>query len=374
MHILQTAQSAPLAVIFDDLGASPRGSFVVNGTNITPEIINFITKKTGGLFNVSIPESRVEILGLKTTPPRASLGRFSSQTPGLISVESRTGVTTGISAFDRAKTISVLASNETTIKDLISPGHVFPVSVRDAGLLQKIALPEAAYQLYGPKCTAALCVEAINDSGEFYSKEDLEKLCVAEKLPFVLISDLLANTMQSTPMVEYVADAKLPSTFSPDFRAHIFRSRFQFGEHVALVLGTITPENPTLVRVQNESTVSDVFGSHAPSSSRELLRSALAAISKHGSGVLLYLKKPDIGSMKVEVEQLAQMRANTETGNPQSPIVKEAAREMREYGVGAQILRDLGVKKIMLLTQSNRSLIGLERFGLEIVSQVKMSV
>jgi len=335
-----------------------KAACVVPAQCATPALVNFITKFTSGLFTVALTPTRAAFLQIASTPSR-QIQKDESAMQSLVSVEARHGVTTGISAFDRAKTINVLGDPVTTTRDIISPGHIFPVLTREGGILQKISLAEgaiaAARKVHKPRidlCEAVLFVEAINPQGQYYSFEELQLHAKHENVPLYTLSELLKETIAVTPLVEHIAQAKLPSSFSADYTAHIFRSKYQEGEHIALVLGTVDPTQPTLVRVQNESTITDVFGGQG--SSRDLLRQSLNCIAQRGSGILLYLRKPEA----------APMMEQTQVPGPGS--------EMREYGIGAQILSSLGVKKIELLTQSTKALVGLNTFGLEIVSQTRI--
>ncbi len=349
--------------LVDDLSTRTKTACVVPAMCITPQLVNFITKFTSGLFTVAITPSRAEKLQLTATPRRITHGINKDKDSGLslASVESRNDVTTGISAFDRAKTIHVLGNPESLNRDLITPGHIFPVLTKEGGILQKLGLAEGALAVSSKllqstkkiDCDAALFVEAIDSDGNYYSTDALQTIASQFEIPLFTLSELLKETIASTPLIEQIAEAKLPSSFSPNYKAHIFRARYQEGEHMAVVLGEIDSSKPILVRVQNESTITDVFG--GDNSSRDLLRKSLETIAERGSGILLYLRKPDATSMIDQTQQLGR------------------GSEMREYGIGAQILSSLGVKKIELLTQSTKALVGLQSFGLEIITQTRIA-
>ena len=338
-----------LAVLIEDEGVG-RAALVAPAANITPELVNSIIRLSGGLFFVALSRERSEALFLDPMPRP----RYSPLDRGLphvlaqsISVEARSGVTTGISAADRAVTIAALAASTPNPRAIVKPGHIFPVTTRDGGLLVRNGLPEGALDLvkltYG--ADAAVFVDLLAANGELANTEAALELAEAQKLPCFSLSELTRYRLQNEQLVSLVAQARLPTLYAGEMRSLMFHAPILGSEHLALTKGEWSSDETVLVRVQAESTLQDVFG-HAGKSSRLLLHAALRAIGQRGKGVLVYLR--------------------------QSSQVASGQARMRGYGLGAQIVRALGVKKIDLLTNSAQPLAGITTFGLEVVKQSRL--
>lgn len=358
-------QGNNLYILIDDYAAPYRAAFVFPAESATPALVNFIISHTGGLFMVAMSQSRVNAFMLHRMARPATTQSALHDSKGAldmtVSVEARVGVTTGISVHDRSVTLKILGQANPQPKDLVSPGHIFPVQCKEGGTLVRPAIPEAALDLVTrDHCTDAACfVDILNSKGDYASEEEVRSLAQTEKINIVVLSELTKTLLNEEKLIERVSEARLPTAEAGELKAIIYKSSIHSGEHVALVKGDISGEEPILTRVQNESTFFDVFGG-SKGGARDQLKQALQALGKSGRGVLVYLRKPE-GQLS---DQIVQTK---ETSQHQSMQL------MREYGVGAQILRDLGATRIKLLTNSKKNLIGLSSFGIEIVKQVPLS-
>ena len=348
-HKFKHFRDCALAVLIEDEG-SGRAALVASAAQITAESVNRIVRLTGGLFFVALSRERSEALFLDPMP-RPRYSPLDSNPPHVlaqsVSVEARSGVTTGISAADRAVTIAALAARDPNPRAIVKPGHIFPVTARDGGLLVRNALPEGALDLvrlvYG--VDAAVFVDLLCADGELADARSALKFAEQHNLACFSLSELTRHRLQSEQLVSLVAEARLPTTLAGELRSMMYRAAILGSEHLALTKGEWEQDETVLVRVQAESTLHDVFGNTA-NSSRQLLHAALRAIAQRGKGVLVYLRQP-------------------------SEISPGHAR-MRGYGLGAQIVRALGVKKIDLLTNTAQPLVGINTFGLEVVKQTRM--
>jgi 3,4-dihydroxy 2-butanone 4-phosphate synthase/GTP cyclohydrolase II len=355
-------RSSRLGILIDDQGPH-RAALISPAQDISPTEINRIILLSGGLTFVALSSERAQafLLELMTrSTPHGSKKTLVPLVQQYVSVEAREGVTTGISAHDRATTLRILGHPTPQPRALVKPGHIFPVATHDGGVLAKATMAEGALDTVKVAgfVDAALFVDLLSPTGELTSEEEARTIASREGLPITTLSELISYRLQREPLVTRVAESTIPTALAGDVRAVVYRSRIHDVEHIALVKGEISPDRPVLVRVQTESTLADVFGAER-TSSRTLLHSALAAIGEQGCGVFLYLRRPHIE---------ANDAPSTESSSrPQSSVL------MREYGVGAQILRDLGVSQIELLTSTPRALAGLPSFGLRIISQRSIS-
>lgn len=362
LAFLSQFSSARLGILVDDIGPT-RAALVAPAQGMTPDLVNRALTLTGGLTFVAVSTERAAAFMLpemvRPSPACAKLGvtQVSDSLKMLCSVEAREGITTGISTADRAATLQILGGDTPHPRDLVKPGHIFPVEVRTGGVLVKAAVAEGALDLVrlAEFSDAALFIDLLGQDGALLSAPDAARLADANGLPIVGLSDLIAYRLHREPLVTRTAEAMLPSRIAGELRGVTYRSKIHDVEHIALIKGDVAHGGPVLVRVQAETTLSDVFGGGSRSS-RALLQSSLRAISERGSGVLVYLRRP---AFEESLEVPLQSSSNG----------LQPANMMREYGVGAQILRDLGVSQIEVLSSSRRSLTGLASFGLSIVSQ-----
>ena len=327
---------------------------------MTGALMNEILATSGGLTLVALSARRTAAFVL---PPMAR-PQTSAAVPALpssfcVSVDAREGITTGISVEDRAETIRILGEEQPQPRKLVKPGHVFPVEVGAGGVLVRNALPEGALDLVTAAGfrDAALFIDLLDAQGELLNRDDQISLAKRMGVVRVSLTDLIRHRLNTEQLVYRYAEARLPTTHSGELRSFIYKSKLHEGEHLALVRGEIDPAQPVLTRVQTEVTAADVFGGDHPPT-RLSIRRSLHAIQTHGSGVLLYLRRASPGYLQRQIREGVDAESD-----PQPAAI------MREYGIGAQILHDLGVRKIELLTNSTKNLVGLKSFGIEIVSQ-----
>jgi 3,4-dihydroxy 2-butanone 4-phosphate synthase/GTP cyclohydrolase II len=351
-----------LIILIDDAGSS-RAALVAPALNAQSVELNRLLQLSGGLTFVALSPDRASAFLLHSMT-RPSVGEklpaASPLMPQYTSVEAREGITTGISAADRALTVSILGAESPQPRALVKPGHIFPVETREGGVLVKLAIPEGAVDLarLAGFTDAALFVDLLDQHGEIMGAAAARAFGDTHTIPVVSLTELIAHRLECEPLVIRVAEARLPTTLAGEVQAIVYRSRIHDVEHIALVKGDVRGDEPVLVRVQAESTVTDVFGGPAPSS-RLHLQNALRAIGDRNRGVFLYLRRPFIDDKSYNVQSLEV----SDVAHGAAPAM------MREYGVGAQILRDLGVTRIELLTATPRALAGLPSFGIHVISQ-----
>ena len=353
-----------LAILQDDVQGVARAILLAPAHDITPDTVNRMISLSGGIVFAALSPERAAgfLLDPMARPRVSSVERRVDSDPlnFCISVEAREGVSTGISAADRAVTLQVLGASEIQPRRLVQPGHIFPVEVRAGGVLVKNALPEGAVDIVSLAgfTDAAAFIDLLSPAGDLLLGERVAEFAELHKIPLISLSELTRFRLETEKVVYRVAEAKLPTKLAGELRSIIYKSTIHGGEHLALVKGEIDPNEPLLTRVQPEHTFADVFGGSSPRS-REQLQRCLAEIGRRGQGVIVYLRRPSPGELHQLIDSVSQ---------PTPP----AKALMREYGLGAQILRDLGARKIELLTGSKKDLVGLESFGLEIVSQIPL--
>lgn len=344
--------------IIRDEAAPERAIIFSPAKSTTAELINKLLSITGGITFVALTPTRYEAFRLAPMEGARGTNLQSQTSTWAVSVEAREGVTTGISACDRAKTIAILGDDIPNPKQLVSPGHIFPVLTREGGVLVKNALPEAAVDMVSiaGSSPVAVYLDLLDADGNLMNQAAQELLAKREDLPIFELSEIVRYRLQHEKLISKVAEAMLPTKLGGEMRSLVYRSALHGGEHFALVCGDISGDAPVLTRVQPEFTFADVFGGNNPPTKNQLDES-IREIGKQGRGVLVYLRRTNPGSLEKQVRSWS------------SEFFDNKAASMKEYGVGAQILRDLGVKKIELLTNSKRQFVGLSTFGIEIVGQ-----
>ena len=364
--VIKDIRAGRMVVVTDDEDRENEGDLVMAAEKITPEAVNFMAMHGRGLICAPITEERAEQLGLQRMVLE---NRESFRTDFTVSIDAAKGVSTGISAHDRARTIQLLVDPKTKPLDLVQPGHVFPLRAKSGGVLRRAGHTEASVdlaRLAGLAPAGVLC-EILNADGTMARLAELLKFRKKHRLRMCSIRDLIAHRRSQERLVEREQIIKLPTDYG-DFDLHMYRSVIDGGHHLALVKGEISPRKNTLVRVHSECLTGDVFGSLRCDCGRQL-HTALSQIEAAGHGVLLYMRQEGRGiglqakihAYKLQEEGLDTVEANEKLGFP---------AELRDYGLGAQILFDLGVRKMRFLTNNPKKVIGLEGYGLKIVEVV----
>jgi 3,4-dihydroxy 2-butanone 4-phosphate synthase/GTP cyclohydrolase II len=356
--IIKSAKKGEMYILVDDENRENEGDLVVPATNVSSNKINFMAKYGRGLICLAITDKQAKKLNLSLMSP---INNSRNQTAFTVSIEAKKGVTTGISAKDRSKTIKTAIKDKVKKEEIVSPGHIFPIISKDGGVLVRAGHTEASVDIskLANKNPSAVICEIMNDDGTMARMPDLIAFAERHSLKIATIADLINYRRSKESIVERSVETVLNSKYGGQWRLIVYLNKVSYAEHVALIKGDITTETPVPVRMHSFDVMEDVLGDQFGSRGGGELQNAMLHIAGEGRGIVVLMREPTPSTLSEKLQR--KMKTRDEDGF--------GASELRDYGVGAQILLDLGIKDMVLLTDSEKTVVGLEGYGLSIIAR-----